>query len=86
MAYLQLGYSSFSVRKDAFEKARDAAEKALELDDTIVDAQLAVATTGQMLNHDQASPLAYERAVELAPNSASLMTSRYNVSLANGST
>jgi adenylate cyclase len=71
MAYLQVGYTSLLGPKDAFEKARSAAEKALELDDTVVDAQLAVANTGQILNYDQArAKLAYERAVELAPSSA----------------
>ena len=43
MAYVQLGLISLLGPKDAFEKARAAAEKALELDDTIVDAQLAAA-------------------------------------------
>jgi TolB-like protein/class 3 adenylate cyclase/Flp pilus assembly protein TadD len=71
MAYLQLGYGTLLGPKDAFEKARAAAEKALELDDTVVDAQLAVANTGQILAYDQArAELAYERAVELAPSSA----------------
>ena len=37
--------SAFSAPRDAFEKSRAAAEKALELDDTIVDAQLAAAMT-----------------------------------------
>jgi TolB-like protein/class 3 adenylate cyclase/Tfp pilus assembly protein PilF len=72
MAYLQLGFSSNLTPRSAFEKSRAAAEKALELDDTIVDAQLAVAITAQILHHDQArARLAYERAVGMAPNSAS---------------
>jgi hypothetical protein len=71
MAYMQLGFISLLGPRDAFEKARVAAEKALEFDDTIVDAQLVAATAGQILDYDQArAKLAYERAVEVAPNSA----------------
>ena len=70
-AYHALAASSLLAPGDAFEKARAAAEKALELDDTIVDAHLVAATVDQYLDHDQArAGLAYERAVELAPNSA----------------
>jgi TolB-like protein/class 3 adenylate cyclase/Flp pilus assembly protein TadD len=71
MAYLQLGFISLLDPKRAFENARSAAEKALALDDTIVDAQLAVAITVQILHYDHArARLAYERAVKMAPNSA----------------
>jgi serine/threonine-protein kinase len=71
MAYMQLGFISLLNPQDAFTKARGAAEKALELDDTIVDAQLVVAVTSQILDYDQArAKRAYERAIELAPNSA----------------
>jgi TolB-like protein/class 3 adenylate cyclase/Tfp pilus assembly protein PilF len=70
-AYQQLGNSSLLTPRDAFEKARAAAEKALELDDTIVEAHLAAATMSQYLDYDQARARpAYEQAVELAPNSA----------------
>ena len=70
-AYQQLGNSSLLTPRDAFEKSRAAAEKALELDDTIVEAHLAAATMSQYLDYDQArARLAYEQAVELAPNSA----------------
>jgi serine/threonine-protein kinase len=71
LAYQMLGFLSLLDPRDAFEKARAAAEKALELDDTIVDAQLAAAATRQILDYDQTrAKLAFERAVELAPNSA----------------
>jgi Tfp pilus assembly protein PilF len=71
MAYMQLGFISLLGPTDAFQNARAAAEKALELDDTLVDAQLVVAVTAQILDYDQTrAQLAYERAVEVAPNSA----------------
>jgi Tfp pilus assembly protein PilF len=71
LAYQLLGDASLLGPRDAYEKARAAAEKALELDDTIVDAQLVTAAMSQYLDYDQArARLAYERAVELAPNSA----------------
>jgi Tfp pilus assembly protein PilF len=71
-AYQVLGFISLHGRpRDAFEQSRTAAEKALELDDTIVDAHLTAAVAWQVLDYDQArAKLAYERAVELAPNSA----------------
>ena len=62
MAYQQLGYNSLLGPRDAFEKARAAAEKALELDDTIVDAHLVAATTGQIMDYDQARAEACLRA------------------------
>jgi TolB-like protein/class 3 adenylate cyclase/Flp pilus assembly protein TadD len=71
MAHQILGFISLLGPRNAFEKARAAAEKALELDDAIVDAQLVAATAAQILDYDQArAKLAYERAVALAPNSA----------------
>jgi tetratricopeptide (TPR) repeat protein len=72
MSYEILGFLSLHGRpRDAFEKSRAAAEQALALDDTIVDAHLAAAATWQVLDYDQArAGLAYKRAVELAPNSA----------------
>jgi adenylate cyclase len=70
-AYLQLGFISLLDPKDAFQRARAAAEKALELDDTIVDAQLVAAFMAQYFDYDQErARLAYERALEVAPNSA----------------
>jgi tetratricopeptide (TPR) repeat protein len=71
-AYQLLGFISLHGRpRSAFEQSRAAAEKALELDDTIVDAHLAAAVAWQVLDYDQArAALAYERAIELAPNSA----------------
>jgi adenylate cyclase len=71
VAYQELGYTSLLVPSEAFEKVRAAAEKALELDDTIVEAHMAAAAMAQILDYDQArAGLAYKRAVELAPNSA----------------
>jgi TolB-like protein/class 3 adenylate cyclase/Flp pilus assembly protein TadD len=70
-AYQLLANSSLLAPRDAYEKARAAAGKALELDDTIVEAQLVAATAGQILDYDQArAGIAYKRAVEMAPNSA----------------
>jgi serine/threonine-protein kinase len=71
LAYQELGYTSLLAPSEAFEKVRAAAEKALELDDTIVEAHMAAAAMAQILDYDQArAGLAYKRAVELAPNSA----------------
>ena len=88
MAYMQLGFISLSAPTDAFEKARAAAEKTLEIDDTIVDAQLVVAMASQILDYDQArARQAYERAVEVSPEfcrRSRLL--RHYVSLANGPT
>jgi tetratricopeptide (TPR) repeat protein len=71
VAYQELGYTSLLVPSEAFEKVRAAAEKALEIDDTIVEAHMAAAAMAQILDYDQArAGLAYKRAVELAPNSA----------------
>jgi adenylate cyclase len=71
MAYYWSAASSLLAPREAFAKAREAPEKALELDDTIVEAHLVAATVDQYLDHDQArARLAYERALELAPNSA----------------
>jgi TolB-like protein/Flp pilus assembly protein TadD len=70
-AYQVLGFSSLLAPKEAFEKSRVAAEKALELDETTVDAHVAAAAMSQVLDYDQArAGAAYKRAVELAPNSA----------------
>jgi adenylate cyclase len=71
LAYQMLAFISLLDPRHAFEKARAAAEKALEIDDTIVDAYLVTATVNQYLDFDHArARLAYERAIELAPNSA----------------
>ncbi len=51
-AYQQLGNSSLLTPRDAFQKSRAAAEKALEFDDTIVEAHLAAATMSQYLDYD----------------------------------
>jgi tetratricopeptide (TPR) repeat protein len=71
-AYQALGFISLHGRpREAFDKSRVAAEKALEFDDTLVDAQLLAAVTWQVLDYDQArAGVAYKRAVDLAPNSA----------------
>ena len=71
LAYGELGYNSLLPPKDAFEKAKSAAEKALELNNTIVDAHLTLAGMSQILDYDQArAEQAYRRALEIAPNSA----------------
>ena len=68
---MQLGFAAFWLRKTPLKKPELRQRRLCELDDTIVDAQLVAATRGQILDHDQArAELAYERAVELAPNSA----------------
>jgi TolB-like protein/Flp pilus assembly protein TadD len=71
LSYQLLADTALVPPKEAYEKSKAAAIKALELDDTIVEALVLAASLNQYLEYDQASAvLAYERAVELAPNSA----------------
>ncbi len=65
--YSKLGHSPFP--EDAYPKARDAALKALELDDTLAEAHLAVAMYKLYYEWNwEAAERGFERALELNPS------------------
>jgi len=68
--YAELGHSPFPVR-GAYPRAKAAADKAIELDDTLAEAHLAVAMYRLYYEYDWAGAEAgFERALELNPSLA----------------
>ena len=69
--YAQLGYGSYISPEDAFPRARAAARKALELDDTLADAHAALGYALMYYDWNFAgAEAAFKRALELNPNYA----------------
>jgi tetratricopeptide (TPR) repeat protein len=71
LIYNWLGSSGFLSPKDAFPRAQEAAEKALEMDETLGFAHSALGATKYQYDWDwEAAEREYKRAVELDPNDA----------------
>jgi serine/threonine protein kinase/Flp pilus assembly protein TadD len=70
-AYSQLGYGSYVSPEDSFPRARAAAKKALELDQTLGEAHAALGYVSMYYDWNFAGAEAeYRRAIELNPNYA----------------
>jgi serine/threonine protein kinase/tetratricopeptide (TPR) repeat protein len=69
--YVTLGFFDFLPPRVAFPKAKKAAEKALELDDTLAEAHQSMASVKLHYDWDwMGAERAFKRAIELNPNSA----------------
>ncbi|MFB0565692.1 MAG: protein kinase [Candidatus Aminicenantaceae bacterium] len=69
--YNLLGYGTEISPKEAFPRAKEAAEKALEMDDTLSQARGVLGTTKYMYDWDwEAAERELKRAIELNPNDA----------------
>jgi len=74
-SYVLIGYYEYGrLNPDqAYEKGKQAASKALELDDTIAEAHVALAMIAQFYDHNQiAAEESYRRAISLNPDSATV--------------
>ena len=70
-SYLILGTWEFLPPRDAYPKAKEAAEKALELDDSLAEAHTSLAWIHQVYDWDwTAAEREFKRAIELNPNYA----------------
>jgi TolB-like protein/DNA-binding winged helix-turn-helix (wHTH) protein/Tfp pilus assembly protein PilF len=70
-SYMRLGNTSSMPSKEAYEKAKAAAQKALEIDDTLAEAHHALAVIKHMYEYDQAgAEREFKRGMELNPNLA----------------
>ncbi len=69
--FTMLGYYDYLPSKEAFPRAKAAAEKALEIDDTLAEAHASLAHVKDLYEWDwQAADLDYRRAIELNPSYA----------------
>ncbi len=70
-SYTQLGYASLLAPREVFPKAREAAEKALELDATLAEPHASLAYVKFYFDWDWAgAEREFQRAIELNPNYA----------------
>jgi TolB-like protein/Tfp pilus assembly protein PilF len=70
-SYTQLGYASLLAPREVFPKARAAAEKALELDDSLAEPHASLAYVRFYFDWDWAgAEREFQRAIELNPNYA----------------
>jgi TolB-like protein/Tfp pilus assembly protein PilF len=70
-AYNMLGAYNLRLPKEAFSKAKSAATKALEIDDTLAEAHTSLAFIKEAHDYDQSgSEQEFKRAIELNPNYA----------------
>ncbi|MFI5197477.1 MAG: protein kinase [Thermoanaerobaculia bacterium] len=70
-SYTQLGYASLVTPREVFPKAREAAEKALELDATLAEPHASLAYVKFYFDWDWAgAEREFQRAIELNPNYA----------------
>ena len=70
-SYLMMGHYQALEKEDAYPKARAAATKALEMDDTLAEAHTSLAAIREDLDWDWAeAEKEYERAIELNPSYA----------------
>jgi len=73
LAYYQLTRRSVMPPKEAMSKARHAAEKALEIDDTLADAYAALAVIRSTYDWDwKAAEREFQRALKLSPSHAGI--------------
>lgn len=71
IAYAQMGFLSIVPRNEASHKAKEAAERALALDDTLAEAHTALAYATFLFDWDwHGSDIEFRRSLELNPNSA----------------
>ena len=76
-SYANLGYLGMMSSKDAWTKARQYAEKALALDDSLAEAHLAMALLHRMYDWDtKQAEREYDRAIQLNPSFVEAHTSR----------
>ncbi len=72
-SYALVGYYQYSLipRKEAYQKARVAAQKALQMDETLSQAHIALATVKQFHDEDfDGAEASYRQAIALNPDSA----------------
>ncbi len=82
-SYLWLGFMEFISPKEVYPKAKEAALKALEIDDTMVEAWASLASVKSYFDWDWAgAEKEFKHAVELNPNSA-IPHNQYGLYLAN---
>jgi len=73
ISYGDLAYYGFQAPNDALPKAKDAARKALEMDDQIADAHWALALVAELFDRDwPASERIYKQAIRLNPNDSAV--------------
>jgi serine/threonine-protein kinase len=69
--YASIGWYSMIPKEIAYEKAKEAAEKAIEIDDTVSEAQVSLANVKTLYYWDwEGADKAFRRALELNPSNA----------------
>jgi TolB-like protein/DNA-binding winged helix-turn-helix (wHTH) protein/Flp pilus assembly protein TadD len=86
-SYVLVGYYEFAImpQREAYQRGRAAAIKALEMDDTLAEAHIALAAIKQFQDEDfEGAEASYRRALALSPDSATAHLRYSQLLLARG--